>query len=277
VDQCFWRLRETLGRLLRTEAVLYGCDYCADDANRFYGHVTQIASDADRGFILLQCPDCGALYENTPGGFDETRRLSVSEARQAFPTWATANDTAERGSITASPMEGQTRSPIDAGMSDRAGDADEDFVKVNLTSDAGRVETLWAVRVGDGRFELRNVPMFAYGVSDNDVVEGVEYEPQMYEFIRVVQPSGNRVVRVILAPDATADTDAGKAVITGLTALGCNYENFNGRWIGVVVPPSVKLGRVATYLIGTGLTWEYANPTYDDLFSPASGSRSDVT
>lgn len=65
----------------------YGCDYCADDANRFYGHVTQVATDEDRGLILLRCPRCGALYENTAGGFDETRRLTVLEAQQAFPTW----------------------------------------------------------------------------------------------------------------------------------------------------------------------------------------------
>ena len=90
------RLRDSLGRLLRSDSVNYGCDYCADDANRFYGHVKQIASDEDRGFILLQCPHCSALYENTPGGFDETRRLTVPEAREAFPTWAPTSDLDER-------------------------------------------------------------------------------------------------------------------------------------------------------------------------------------
>jgi Domain of unknown function (DUF4265) len=167
------------------------------------------------------------------------------------------------------------RSPSQAGwyrawMPDQDRLADERFVKVKLTSDDGRVETLWAVRVGDGRFELRNVPMFAYGISDNDVVEGVEYAPDMYEFTRVVQPSGNRNIRLILAEDAKANTDAGKAVLAGLNALGCNYENFNGSWIGVVEPPDVELGRVAEYLIGTGLMWEYANPTYKELFGRAS-------
>jgi hypothetical protein len=90
------RLRDSLGRLLRNDSVDYGCDYCADHANRSYGHVTQIASDEDRGFVLLQCPQCGALYENAPGGFDETRRLTVPEAREAFPTWAPTSDINER-------------------------------------------------------------------------------------------------------------------------------------------------------------------------------------
>lgn len=152
--------------------------------------------------------------------------------------------------------------------------ADEEFVKVKLTSDDGRVETVWAVRVGEGRFELRNVPLFAYGVADNDVVEAVEFAPDMFEFTRVVERSGNRVVRVILADEAPADTAAGKAIIAGLKALGCNYENFNGTWIGVVVPPGVQLDRVADYLVGTGLMWEYASPTYEELFGqPTTGER----
>ncbi len=81
-------LRGLVGRLLGSRSVDYGCGFCADDGNRLFGHVTQIASDWDRGCILLRCPRCGALYENTAGGFDETRRLTVAEARRAFPTWS---------------------------------------------------------------------------------------------------------------------------------------------------------------------------------------------
>jgi hypothetical protein len=90
------RLRDFWGRLLPRDAIEYGCDYCADDDNRLYGHVQQVASDEDRGFILLQCPRCDALYENTPGGFDETRRLTMLEARRAFPTWSPTSEINER-------------------------------------------------------------------------------------------------------------------------------------------------------------------------------------
>lgn len=65
-------------------ASTFGCDYCADDQNRFYGHVLQIASDEARQMILLRCPRCGALYENTPRGADETRRLTEAEAEKLF-------------------------------------------------------------------------------------------------------------------------------------------------------------------------------------------------
>jgi hypothetical protein len=65
--------------------VEFGCHFCRDDQNRLYGHVTQIASNDHRGTILIRCPRCGALYENTAGGPDETRRLSVEDARERFP------------------------------------------------------------------------------------------------------------------------------------------------------------------------------------------------
>jgi DNA-directed RNA polymerase subunit M/transcription elongation factor TFIIS len=63
----------------------FGCEFCANDQNRFYGHVTQIGSDETRQMILFRCPRCGALYENTSRGDDKTRRLSVDEANQLYP------------------------------------------------------------------------------------------------------------------------------------------------------------------------------------------------
>jgi hypothetical protein len=65
--------------------VEFGCDYCEDDQNRWYGHVTQIASDEQRKMLLLRCPRCGTLYENTPAGDDQTGRLTEDEAEALFP------------------------------------------------------------------------------------------------------------------------------------------------------------------------------------------------
>ena len=63
----------------------FGCEFCADDQNRLYGHLAQIGSDETRQTILLRCPRCGAFYENTPTGDDKTRRLSPGEANQLYP------------------------------------------------------------------------------------------------------------------------------------------------------------------------------------------------
>ncbi len=63
----------------------FGCDFCRDDQNRLYGHVTQIGSSEARQRILLKCPRCGTLYENTPRGPDETQQLTPAEARRRYP------------------------------------------------------------------------------------------------------------------------------------------------------------------------------------------------
>ena len=64
--------------------VEFGCEFCADDHNRWFGHVPQIGDDPERGMVLLRCPRCGAVYENTMVGSDRTRRLSLQQARQLY-------------------------------------------------------------------------------------------------------------------------------------------------------------------------------------------------
>ena len=63
----------------------FGCAYCADEQNRLYGHVTQIASNDETGSLLLRCPRCSALYEVTEGVGSWTIRLSEDEARERLP------------------------------------------------------------------------------------------------------------------------------------------------------------------------------------------------
>ena len=135
------------------------------------------------------------------------------------------------------------------------------YVKVRLT-DGGMAETLWAVRVGGDRFRLDNSPWFAYGVSVGDVVEAREYAPDMFDFVRVVEPSGTRTVRLNLAPDADAASPAGKRVLDGLLALGCAYEGANTRFIAVTIPPAVDLAAIQRYLTSNAIAWESANPPY---------------
>jgi hypothetical protein len=36
--------------------------------------------------------------------------------------------------------------------------------------------------------------------------------------------------------------------------------------LAISIPPQVELSSVADYLTGIDLQWEYANPTFEDLF-----------
>jgi glycopeptide antibiotics resistance protein len=140
------------------------------------------------------------------------------------------------------------------------------YVKVRM-EDQGFVETLWAVRVVPGKdhFRLDNSPFFAYRVSTEDVVEGRLVTEGFYDFVRVVERSGNRTIRLMFA-DEMADTSERKKLLDGLVALGCSYEGMFGKVISITVRREVDLGGVAEHLTATGLRWEYADPTYDDLF-----------
>jgi hypothetical protein len=138
-------------------------------------------------------------------------------------------------------------------------------VKVVLRGPGGEVETPWAEAVGEREFRLDNLPWFAYGVSDDDVVEANPTDREgVVEFVRVVRPSGNRLVRIILEGEGQVDS-----VLRPLADMGCHYEGANGRYISISVPPSVSLEAVRSYLVGTGLQWEHANPTFEELFPEA--------
>jgi len=58
----------------------FGCEYCASEENRLFGHVPQIGSNALQHLIVMRCPKCGAFYSNTPDGDDQTQRLKETAA-----------------------------------------------------------------------------------------------------------------------------------------------------------------------------------------------------
>jgi hypothetical protein len=74
-----------IDRIRRRGQPEFGCDYCADEQNRTYGHVTQIGHSDETGSLLLRCPRCSTLYEVTEGVGSRTTRLSVEDAKRRFP------------------------------------------------------------------------------------------------------------------------------------------------------------------------------------------------
>jgi hypothetical protein len=138
----------------------------------------------------------------------------------------------------------------------------ENYVKVRLFGPDGEVETPWAERIGE-YFRLDNLPWFAYGVSDDDLVKATPTEHEgVFDFVRVQAPSGNRLVRIIF--DNQEQT---APVLDHLTEMGCHYEGYNKGFVAVSIPAAVSFEEVCSYLIDTCEQWEHANPTYDQLHS----------
>ena len=140
---------------------------------------------------------------------------------------------------------------------------EERLEKVLLRGPDGEVETPWAAPLGENRYRLDNLPFFAYSVSWRDVIE-TERRDGANEFVRVIEKSGNRTVRVIL--DEPADeSEAMQRVLDSLTEIGCGLERMTQRYIVVNVPPDVDLEKVQEYLNASDQQWEHADPTYEEL------------
>ena len=61
-----------------------GCDYCADHANMYFGHVHQLRLGEKRHKLLLECPRCGWLYEASPTGPPDAIHLTPAQAAERF-------------------------------------------------------------------------------------------------------------------------------------------------------------------------------------------------
>lgn len=142
----------------------------------------------------------------------------------------------------------------------------DEMAKVKLSNADGDVETVWAFRLGKDLYRLDSSPWYAYGVSWKDVIEARPREPgDLPEFVRVVEKSGHRTIRVILRPP-TDESPESQAVLAGLRELRCSYEGANRSYIAVDVPSLVQLEDVRQFLISTGQQWEHADPPYEELF-----------
>ncbi len=95
-------------------------------------------------------------------------------------------------------------------------------------------ETLWAVRVGDGLFQIDNIPFFVHGIAVNDIVSATPEE--IFRYKEVVRPSGHGTIRLIVS-----ETSDVQAVRDLFRQLGCSSElSHLPHLIAVDVPPSVS-------------------------------------
>jgi hypothetical protein len=151
------------------------------------------------------------------------------------------------------------RAPLNSTVRRRPVASDDPTAKIALRGPDGEIETLWAVDLGQGRFRLDNTPWYAYGISWQDVVEAQPDEGGQLQFVKLISKSGNRTVRI------TAEQPFTDKWLEKVVSLGATYEGANRRYIGISVPPETNLDVVTRFLIAEGVTWEYADPTYEEV------------
>ena len=124
-------------------------------------------------------------------------------------------------------------------------------------------ERLWARPLGEGLFEIDNIPFFVRDISVGDVVAAQQGDGEAV-FSALVRVSGNSTLRVIVF-DATHVEEIRRR----LHEFGCSTELNVSKMLGVDVPAQVDLHAVRTWLMeeqssGT-LEFEDACIRHDDL------------
>jgi hypothetical protein len=113
---------------------------------------------------------------------------------------------------------------------------DEDYPPVDY-------ERLWARPLGEGLFELDNIPFFVRGISAGDVVAARQGDGEVV-FSELVRPSGSSTLRIIVFDESHMEE-----VRRRLQDFGCSTELNVSKMLGVDVPAQVDLQTVRTWLM----------------------------
>lgn len=103
-------------------------------------------------------------------------------------------------------------------------------------------EGLWAIPLGKGLFKIDNIPFYAKNLSCDDIVEAKK-DGDAYFFERVVRPSENSTIRVVLY-----DLAEEGGVRNELSNLGCSIEGTGTPGLIAVNIPKKNIDRVVGFL-----------------------------
>ncbi|XXF78238.1 DUF4265 domain-containing protein [Myxococcaceae bacterium GXIMD 01537] len=126
------------------------------------------------------------------------------------------------------------------------GTAGDGWVKVTFPLEEGAwhgaaTERLWAEPVSEDRYQLRNSPFYAFGVSTEDVVFA-QMRDGMLTFSGVAQPGGHSTYRLIKNPGASGQLFS--ECWEPLRARGCTFEEGPGRLLSVDVVPEANIHEI---------------------------------
>lgn|SRR5215217_1548879 len=99
-------------------------------------------------------------------------------------------------------------------------------------------ETLWAARVDDNVYSLRNVPFYIYGVSYADAVVTQLVKGENV-FRRVYERGGHSTYRIFLVEEKSAQQF--EVAWEPLGKMGCLYERATDYLVAVDVPPATDI------------------------------------
>jgi uncharacterized protein DUF4265 len=96
-------------------------------------------------------------------------------------------------------------------------------------------ENLWAEDLGLGRYVIDNIPLYVYGVSNQDTVTAALIGNRLC-FDKVVERGGHSTYRVLLKDEAGYGSTAFQDYWQRLRVLNCSQEVARRRWVAIDVP-----------------------------------------
>ncbi|MHA4950708.1 DUF4265 domain-containing protein [Micromonospora sp. SD19] len=123
----------------------------------------------------------------------------------------------------------------------------------------GLFEQVWLRQREDGLFELCCIPFRIYGLALRDVVRAT---PDGSLVVEIAQPSGARVLRVLLAPDQGHLETGRQRIETATRDAGLLFEWSGDRHIAVDVPVGADVDRLLRVVFeeeNAGANWEWAD------------------
>ena len=108
-------------------------------------------------------------------------------------------------------------------------------IRIPLPTNSG--ETLWAEQVGENLFRLLNIPFFAVGYAEGDIVH-CEQNQDWLQVIGLEKDSGNGTLRLIFSQEESKDV---QPILDELESVGCTYEKASSKLVAVTVPPNLKI------------------------------------
>lgn len=108
-------------------------------------------------------------------------------------------------------------------------------------------ESLWALPLGDNRYQLENVPFYAYDLNFGDIVEAVPASPaDQPRVLRVIERGGHQTIRVIFDTDVLAETCV--EYVQSLASLDVTYERAGTHYFALDLEPHTAIDAVIEHL-----------------------------
>ncbi|WP_194792165.1 DUF4265 domain-containing protein [Pseudomonas sp. UFMG81] len=121
------------------------------------------------------------------------------------------------------------------------------FIELEVVDDYPPVgvESVWAEKVAENIYKIKNIPFYSKEVCIEDEVSTSKGSDGEAIFSGVISDEGNSTLRIIFFGD---DEESSQLVLAEISTMGCSWEGMSKKFFSVNVPSNIDFDDVADYL-----------------------------